>query len=88
VRQIRLGSGPSDSIQLPGNGVVPGHATIFLSRGTLQIVAPREKNKVKLDGEILKAGTPYPLKLGAKILLGECLVRFEVTAEADFKVEG
>ena len=46
-----------------------------------------EKNKVKLDGQSLKPGVPYPLKLGAKILLGECLIRFEVTQESDFKVQ-
>lgn len=87
VRQIRLGSGATDSIQLPGIGVAPGHATIQLSRGVLQIIAPRDKHKVKLDGQILKTGVPYPLKLGAKVLLGECLLRFEVTQESDFKIQ-
>ncbi len=87
VRQIRLGSGQTDSIQLPGIGVAPGHATIQLSRGVLQIIAPRDKNKVKVDGQVLKAGVPHPLKLGAKILLGECLIRFEVVTEADFKIQ-
>jgi pSer/pThr/pTyr-binding forkhead associated (FHA) protein len=87
VRQIRLGSGQNDSIRLPGNGVAPGHAVIQLSRGVLQIVAPREKNKVKVDGVPLRTGVPYPLKLGAKILLGECLIRFEVCQESDFKIQ-
>ncbi len=87
VRQIRLGSGQTDSIQLPGIGVAPGHAVIQLSRGVMQIIAPREKNKVKLDGQTLKVGVPYPLKLGSKILLGECLIRFEVVQESDFKIQ-
>lgn len=87
VRQIRLGSGQTDSIQLPGIGVAPGHAVIQLSRGVMQIIAPRDKNKVKLDGQTLKTGVPYPLKLGAKILLGECLLRFEVVQESDFKIQ-
>ena len=87
VRQIRLGSGQTDSIQLPGIGVAPGHAVIQLSRGVMQIIAPRKKNKVKLDGQSLKPGVPYPLKLGAKILMGECLIRFEVVQESDFKIQ-
>jgi hypothetical protein len=87
VRQIRLGSGATDSIKLPGHNVGPGHATIMLARGVLQIVAPRDKHKVKLDGQTLETGVATPLKLGSKILLGDCLIRFEVAAESDFQIE-
>ena len=88
VRQIRLGSGGGDSIQLDDTDVAPGHATLLLSRGVLQIVAPREKAKVKVDGETLETGKPRPLKLGSVIEVGQTTLRFEVTSESDFKVEG
>jgi hypothetical protein len=86
VRQIRLGTGPGDSIQVDDTDVAPGHATLMLSRGVLQIVAPREKAKVKVDGEVLETGKPMPLKIGAVIELGTTKIEFKVTTEEDFKV--
>lgn len=87
VRQIRIGTGPGDSIQLDDTEVAPGHASLFLARGVLQIVAPREKAKVKVDGEELQTGVPRPLKLGSVVELGDTTLRFEVTSESDFQVE-
>jgi pSer/pThr/pTyr-binding forkhead associated (FHA) protein len=86
VRQVRLGTGPADSIQLDDPDVASGHATLFLSRGVLQIVAPREKARVKIDGTLLEPGVPHPLKIGSTIELGSTKVRFEITSESDFQV--
>jgi hypothetical protein len=86
VRQIRLGSGSGDAIEIPGAS--PGHCLLMLQKGLFSLVAPKEKVTL-VEGETekdLTPGEPTPLKVGMTIKIGDASILFEETREEHFEV--
>ena len=58
-------------ISLPkDNEVSTTHAKIELQRDELVLVDVGSTNGTTLDGEAIEEATPYPLKVGSKIIFG------------------
>lgn len=86
VREATIGSGEKDALFLRHEGVVPGHARLFLRARKLGIAGLREDAPVEVSGHgRIAPGTLVELEPACTVLLGTARLRYSLATDDDMK---